>query len=73
LSRGWNPEQGLHLAQELIGDIVRVAAASEGSLIRLRRFQTYEQEVELIRARETQKPNYTVDPDARKSGARGSP
>jgi hypothetical protein len=72
-SWGWHKEQGLHLAHELITDIVRGAAIPESHLIRLRRHLTYEAKIKLIEARESNKPNPTVEPDVRNSDTRGSP
>ncbi len=51
---GWRTErrQRLHLADELINDIVRTAAVPESQLIRLRRDPTHDELLGLIEARE---------------------
>ena len=63
-SWGWHQErrQGLHLAHEIINDIVRVAAIPESNLIRLRRDPSYEKAIKLIEARESNDPDATAQP-----------
>jgi hypothetical protein len=54
-SLGWHREQGVHLAHEVITNIVGVAAIPESHLIRLRRDPSYEEKIKLIEARESSK------------------
>jgi hypothetical protein len=56
-SLGWHREQGVHLAHELMTNIVRGAALPESHLIRLRRDPSHEEKIKLIAARETNKPD----------------
>ena len=55
-SWGWHREQGLHLAHEVITDIIRAAAIPESDLIRLRRRLSHEEEIHRIEAHESNKP-----------------
>jgi hypothetical protein len=50
---GWHREQGVHLAHELITNIVHAAAIPETYLIRLRRDPSYEEKIKLVAARES--------------------
>lgn len=57
-SWGWHRErrEGLHLAHEVIDDIVRLAAIAEDHLIRLRRDPSYQAAIKLIETRECVDP-----------------
>ena len=47
----WYPEEGIYLTQEFTEAIVRGLGANDEDVIRLRRFHTYEQQVQMIRQR----------------------
>jgi hypothetical protein len=45
----WYPEEGIYLTQDLIESIVRELGVKEADVIRLRRVQAHEQNVQMIR------------------------
>jgi hypothetical protein len=47
----WYPEEGIYFTQEVMESIVRALGVKEDDIIRLRRFHTYEQQVQLLRQR----------------------